>query len=197
MGSIRFWTTPKFDLTHYSFIFRKPDPLGSELKNSACSRLEVTLYIEIKKGKCAMKASGFQQNIGGTDACMKRIMKGARGWVQLSSNDTFFVDRWFSGVKTAEEANTEGVYFCGSTKKSNKGVFLATLEKLMKECPGGSHIFMKSNPIFHGDIPLMEIGHKYISQKVLGFISAEGSRSTEPGVNYLFRYHDNYSYVSI
>ena len=31
-----------------------------------------------------------------------------------------------------EEANAEGVYYCGSIKMSHKGFFLAMLEKLMK-----------------------------------------------------------------
>ena len=43
----------------------------------------------------------------------------------------------------------------------------------MKECPVGSHLVMNSDPIFNGDIPLMSIGHKYRSQKIVGFISAE------------------------
>ena len=35
------------------------------------------------------------------------------------------------------------------------------------------------------------------SQKVLGFTSSEGGRSTELGVPYLYRYPKNYSSVSI
>ena len=56
-------------------------------------------------------------------------------------------------------------------KDKSQGFLLANLEKLMKECPGGSHILMKISPIFAGDIPLMAIRYKYISQKVLGFIT--------------------------
>ena len=40
---------------------------------------------------------------------------------------------------------------------------------------------MKSNPRVTGDITLISIGYKYNSQKVLGFISTEGSGSTDPG----------------
>ena len=43
----------------------------------------------------------------------------------------------------------------------------------------------------------MDIGYKYISQKVLGFIATEGSVSTEPGVTYLSHYPENYSNVYI
>ena len=50
MREMRFWTTPKGDLPHYSFIFRKPDPLEIQLKKLVCSRLGVMLYLEIQKG---------------------------------------------------------------------------------------------------------------------------------------------------
>ena len=35
MSAIRFFTTPKVDLPHYSYIFRKPEPLGTEMNNFA------------------------------------------------------------------------------------------------------------------------------------------------------------------
>ena len=43
---------------------------------------------------------------------------------------------------------------------------------------------MKSAPRVPSDRPLMSIRYKYISQKVLGFIAAEGGGSTEPIVPY-------------
>ena len=76
-------------------------------------------------------------------------------------------------------------------------VFLATLEKLMKDCPGGSYFVMKSNPRFPVDRPLLAIGYKYNSRKVLGFISTEGAGSTEPGDPYLSCFPDIYSNVSV
>ena len=35
MSAIIFRTTPKGDLPHYFYIFRKPEPLGTETKNVA------------------------------------------------------------------------------------------------------------------------------------------------------------------
>ena len=67
----------------------------------------------------------------------------------------------------------------------------------MKECPGGFHIVMNSAPIVPGDKPIMAIGYKCISQKVLGFIAVEGDGSTEPVVPYLSRYPENYYNLSI
>ena len=80
---------------------------------------------------------------------------------------------------------------------SHKGFCLATLENLMKDWPGGSYLVLKSTPIFHGEIPLLDIGYKYHSRNVLGFISTEGAGSTEPGDPSLSRFPGIYSNVSV
>ena len=67
------FSTPEVDLPHYSNIFRKPEPLGIEMKNVSCSRLGTMLHLDIQKGKEDMKTSIFQKYIGGTTACMKRL----------------------------------------------------------------------------------------------------------------------------
>ena len=72
------------------------------MKNVACSRLGTMLHLEIQKVKEAMNKSTFQSELGGTAACMKRLAIAAKGCGQLTSNDTYFSDSWFSYVKTAE-----------------------------------------------------------------------------------------------
>ena len=47
MRAIKFCTTPKGDLPHYSYIFRKPETLGAEMNNMACSRLGMMLHPRI------------------------------------------------------------------------------------------------------------------------------------------------------
>ena len=59
------FVSPLKVLFHYNPIFRKPDPLGKEIKNVACSRLDTILYLEIQKVEEAMKTEKFQQHIGG------------------------------------------------------------------------------------------------------------------------------------
>ena len=51
-----------------------------------------------------MKTSKFQKFLGGTTVCMNRIAIDTKGCGQLTSNDTYFADRWFSSVKPSEEA---------------------------------------------------------------------------------------------
>ena len=44
-----------------------------------CSRLGTASHLDIQKGKEDMKASKFQQEIGGTAVCMKRLMVDTKG----------------------------------------------------------------------------------------------------------------------
>ena len=197
MSAIRFRTTSKGDLLHNSYIFRNPETLGTEMNNVVCSRLGTMLHLEIQKGKEAMKTSNFQKYLGGTAACMKRQMMATKGCGKLTSNDTYFDDIQFGGVKNADYAMAEGAYYCGKMKMIHKGFFLATLEKLMKDCPGGSYLVMKSTSIVHGGIPIMSIGYRYNYSKVIGFIATEGGGSTQPGDSYLSQLPGIYSNVSV
>ena len=59
------------------------------------------LYLDIQKGKEAMKTSEFQKYLGGTTAYMKIRLTDNKGYGQLTSNDTESADRWFSSLKTS------------------------------------------------------------------------------------------------
>ena len=74
------------------------------MKNVVCSRLETMLHLDIQKGKEAMKTSEFQKCLGVNTECMKRIAINTKGYGQLTSNSTYFADRWFSYEKTYEKA---------------------------------------------------------------------------------------------
>ena len=91
-----FPSKPKGYLSRYSYVFRKPEPLGTEMKNVACSRLGTMLHLEIQKGKEAMKMSEYQKDIGVNSAYMNKISVATKGCGQLTSKDTYFADSWFS-----------------------------------------------------------------------------------------------------
>ena len=137
------------------------------MNNMECTRLGTMLYLDIQKWKENMKTSEFQKNLGVTAACMNRLAMAAKGCVQMTSNYTYFYGSRFSYVKTAEEAIAAGFDYCGTAKTSYKEFCLAILENLMKYWPGGSYIFIKSNTRVPGVIPLLYIGYKYNSRKVL------------------------------
>ena len=91
----------------------------------------------------------------------------------------------------------EVVDYCGILTTSHKGFCLAIEEKLVKYCPIGSYLVMKSTPGVPGGIPLMDIIYKYNSRKFLGFIATEGDGNTETGDPYVSCFTEIYSYVSV
>ena len=70
-------------------------------------------------------------------AFMKIIRRVKKGFVKLSSNDTYFSYIWLSRVLKYEEVITEGVYYCGQLKTSHKGSCLSAFKKNMKKWTGG------------------------------------------------------------
>ena len=97
----------------------------------------------------------------------------------------------------AEETMAEVVNYCGLVKTSHKSFCLAILENLTKDWQGGSYLVMKIDPIVPGSRPLLSIGCKYNSRKVLGFIDIEGGGINEPGDPYVYYFPAIYSNVSV
>ena len=73
--------------------------MGTDINNVDFSRLGTMLHLDIQNGKEAMKTENFQKYIGGTAACIKRTMMDTKGCDQLTSNENYFYDIWFSVVK--------------------------------------------------------------------------------------------------
>ena len=90
-----------------------------------------------------------------------------------------------------------GVNYFRPSKTIHKGFCLAKLENLMKDWPGGSYIFMKITPRVPGGIPLLAIGYKYNSMRVLVFIATEGYISNAPSDPYLSCFPDICSNVYV
>ena len=80
-------------------------------------------HLEIQKGKETMKTSTYKNVLVGTTACTKRLSISTKGCGQLTSNDTYFADSWFSSVQNAEEMAAAGVDYCGPVKTSHKVFF--------------------------------------------------------------------------
>ena len=85
------------------------------------------LHPEIQNGKEAMKTSEFQNYLGGTTTCTKRLDIATKGCGQLTSNDTYFADILFISVKTFDDMAAAVVDYCGLAKTIHKGFCLATL----------------------------------------------------------------------
>ena len=108
MSAIRFRTTAKGNLSHLSYIFRKPEPLGTEFKTVACSVTGALLLVEVQRGKEGINDSRYQQELGATVACTNRMMVATKGVGQKSikggTEDCFLFGSWFASKKLEEDA---------------------------------------------------------------------------------------------
>ena len=84
MSVILFRTMAKGDIPHLSYIFLKPEPLGEELNTVSCFVTGSLLFIEVQIGKEETNLSKYQQKLGLTAACTKRMTEATKGIVQKS-----------------------------------------------------------------------------------------------------------------
>ena len=90
-----------------------------------------------------------------------------------------------------------GAELIGMVKTNTKGFCKETIEKLTKDCPGGSYLVLRVNAMVPGDRPLIAIGYKYNVRKVLSFIVTYNTGSTKTGIPYLSKYSDQFTNFSI
>ena len=60
-------------LPNITFIFRKPEPLGTEFKCSTCAACNVMLFMELQRGKDEMKKQKYNNDLGATAGCTLRL----------------------------------------------------------------------------------------------------------------------------
>ena len=61
------------NLPNISFIIRKSEPLGIELKCVCCAVTGIMLYVEIQRSKEKMKQASFNAELGATAGCVVRM----------------------------------------------------------------------------------------------------------------------------
>ena len=75
MSAIRYRTKLKGGLPHLSFIFRKPELLGTDFKTVALSVTGSLLLLDIHMGKKVMKSSQYHLELGATAACTNILVE--------------------------------------------------------------------------------------------------------------------------
>ena len=76
MSAYRPCTTKLGRLPNISYILRKPEPLGTELKTYVCPTLDIMTFIELYKGKEGIKNKAFHHSLGATTACAVHMAQG-------------------------------------------------------------------------------------------------------------------------
>ena len=148
-----------------------------------------------------MKDSCYQQELGATAACTKRMMEATKeiGQKSIKRGDKglLLFDSYFASNKAEESAMGVGAKLIGTAKTNAKGFYKDTIENLTKDWPGGSYLVLSSKPMLPGDRPLISIVYKYTVWKVLSFIVKENSGITKTGIPYLSKYPDQFTNVFI
>eukprot|EP00978_Attheya_sp_CCMP212_P033928 scaffold139680_cov35-Attheya_sp.AAC.1 len=194
------------NLPHLSFIKRKPEPLGTEFKNAACSETGIFIHLELQRGKDPMKKLEFFSAHKSCCACSLRLSKeslhcgqGICGTddVPIGEEDSlspahelFYADAWFASVEVATHTKLKfDSDFVGPVKMGHSRFPKKWLEEKMKDWPGGTWLVLEGK----GDeeVDLIAIGYKYNTRKVLSFICTKGAGNTEPGDPYEARWMDS------
>ena len=100
--------------------------------------------------------------------------------------------------KKAEEAATEvGAKLIGMVNTNTKVFCKETIERLTKDCPGGSYLVLRSKSMVPGGRLLVDIVYKYNSRKVLYFIVTNNAVITQIGLPCLSKYPGQFTNVAI
>ena len=99
---------------HRSWVPRKPEPLGVELKSVGDALSGVMLRLEICEGKEAMAAKPFAADWGATTATTMRLFEP---W--FNTDRVGAADSWFAGVKTLRGMKDNGMDFIGDVKTNS------------------------------------------------------------------------------
>ena len=88
-----------------------------------------------------------------------------------SYRGVFLIDSWFCSKRSAEAVMDVGANMVGIVKINTKGFCKDTIENLKKYWPRCSYLVLKRKSVVPRDRPLISIGCKYNTRKVLFFIS--------------------------
>ena len=106
MSAYRPRKTKSSDLPHLSYVQRKPEDLGTELKNAGCCILRTQLGMECMEGMWPMRAKRLTPEMGATAACTVRLLEAVMD--DTKRNGGMLGDSWFGSVRAAAECSDRG-----------------------------------------------------------------------------------------
>jgi hypothetical protein len=168
------------------------------------------LYIEVQRGKDAMRKQKYSALLGATAGCTLRLAEGSAYCGQSNQErftakdrikpNLFVCDAWFGSVVMAEHMKTLHQTTGGEWKgheviaavKSNHSRFpKAELEEKMKDYPSGSYLVLECTTPTK-QVQLLAIGYKYNARKILLFVATKNAGSTKPGTPYKAKFPDRF-----
>ena len=153
------WQWRSGSIPHLSYVPRKPEPFGLEIKNACCADSNVMLCMELQEGKIRMARKRHCREFQATTACTLRLTKGACG-SEKGQDEAECVkrvctgDSWFASVATAVALKNElNVDFVGTVKTATKGFPQQAIRRVLSTMQRGDHC------VFHcADLGLHAVG---------------------------------------
>jgi hypothetical protein len=185
------WAWTGQGMPHLSFVKRKPEPLGAEVKNLCDGLSGVMLYLELQEGKTRMAAKKYCDEYKATTATTLRLADFAGlGEQHLREEDKvqrlLVGDSWFAGYATAKALMDElGVHFVGNVKTAHRGYPIDQLRWDLSKTQRGDHVVYK----LEGEEHMYAVGwndHHFKTFVATGGTSAAGitakrKRQTDTG----------------
>ena len=168
-------------LPHLSFVPRKPEPLGVEVKTLACSASRIICGLDIAEGKEAMATKPYEREYGHTTATTLRLAKPWAG-----SNRVILGDSWFASVKTAQALyENHRLYFLGVVKTNTAGFPMSALDR----CPKakGSQLVYSYTP--EGCPKIAAVAHRKGGGRLNKFVAT--CFTTEKGTPMSYAMHES------
>ncbi|CAB9527834.1 unknown protein [Seminavis robusta] len=198
MSAYKPQTTKTGNIPHLSYIDRKPEPLGTELKTVACSKTGVIIYAEIQEGAIAMNKKRHAK-LGGTISCSIRLAEDSlycgsklpsrQEAKARQAPECFKGDSWFTSVPVAEWMSEHGHAYSGAMKTNTRLFPNKEIEEKMEQWPSGSYLVLECHTPNGHD--LIAIGYRYNRKKTLLFLATKNAGSTKPGRPYTAKFADS------
>ena len=194
MSAWRPRTTVTGGLPNLSFVARKPEPLGTEFKNSACPILGVIRHLEIQRGKEGMRHQEHNATLGATTGCTIRLLQRSISDDEKQERHAIQGDAWFGSIGTCANVaklKHEGVFQI----KQYKTLYpMAFIEDSLRDAPGGIHIALSGKHQTTG-ANLVAVGYRYSRKTILYFIAIENAANLSEGDPYQMKYADVFGNV--
>ena len=159
MSAFRPQTEKTGNLPNISYIMRKPEDLGTELKGVASTSCNgPMLHLEVQEGKEPMKKKIFCSTYGTTCSCTLRMAQATQNNGNKPDplvRNLYYGDSWFASLRTAAAVRNElSCEFVGVVKNAHKNFPRKFLEDTMSSWPPGSHLVMETTLDVTNTLPL-------------------------------------------
>jgi hypothetical protein len=138
MSSYRPRTTTTGSLPNISFIFRKPEPLGTEFKCGARSIIGTMKCLKIQQGASLIYIAKYSAEHGCTSGCSLHLSEACDQPVDPQQKRGVKGDSWFGHARLADNFGQQGIRAMLQIKTGHALYPAKFIEEKLKEAPAAA-----------------------------------------------------------